>query len=237
MSGARPVVLVVEDDEATRVTLGRDLAARGWEVVEAPDGQTALDRWEAGRPDLVLLDLGLPDMDGARVLRRIRREATTPVLILSARDAERAKIEALESGADDYVTKPFSTRELQARMRAVLRRSSGPAADAAGRVTVGPLVLDPLQHLVTVGGRPVALTPREFEILRVLLAHQGRLVTRGRLLRAVWGEAYQAEHHFVHVYVSQVRRKLAEADPDGGLHDLFVAEPGVGYRVRGPSSP
>jgi two-component system KDP operon response regulator KdpE len=228
---------VVEDDDATRIVLRRDLAARGFDVDEAPDGTTALQRWEASRPALVLLDLGLPDLEGIRVLRRIRREATTPVVILSARDAEAVKIEALEAGADDYVTKPFSVRELQARIQAVLRRAGGPAADASGRVRVGPLVLDPARHLVTIDDAPVALTPREFEILRVFLAHQGRLVTRGRLLRAVWGEAYQAENHYVHVYVSQLRRKLAAMDPQGRLRDLFVAEPGVGYRVRDPESP
>jgi two-component system KDP operon response regulator KdpE len=232
-----PRILVVEDDDATRTALRRDLAARGFEVDEAPDGTVALQRWDARRPDLVLLDLGLPDLDGIRVLRRIRREATTPVVILSARDAETTKIEALEGGADDYVTKPFSTGELQARIKAVMRRAGGPAADAEGRVVVGPLVLDPLQRRVTVNGGVVSLTPREFEILRVFLAHQGRLVTRGRLLRAVWGEAYQSENHYVHVYVSQLRRKLAAADPGGELRDLFVAEPGVGYRVRGPEEP
>jgi two-component system, OmpR family, KDP operon response regulator KdpE len=228
----RPLILVVEDDDATRTALRRDLTARDFEVVEALDGRTALQRWEARRPDLVLLDLGLPDMEGVRVLRRIRGEATTPVVVLSARDAERTKIEALEAGADDYVTKPFSTGELQARIRAVMRRASGPAADAEGRVTVGPLVLDSLRRLVTVNDHPVALTPHEFEILRVFLAHQGRLVTRGRLLRAVWGQAYQAENHYIHVYVSKLRRKLAAADPEGELHDLVIAEPGVGYRVR-----
>ncbi len=233
----RPVVLVVEDDDATRTALRRDLTARGVEVIEAPDGRTALQQWDARRPDLVLLDLGLPDMEGLRVLRRIRGEATTPVVILSARDEERTKIEALETGADDYVTKPFSTGELQARMRAVMRRAAGPAADASGRVSIGPLVLDSPRRLVTVHGSPVPLTPREFEILRVFLAHQGRLVTRGRLLRAVWGQAYQEENHYVHVYVSKLRRKLAAADPSGDLQDLVVAEPGVGYRVRADPPP
>ena len=234
---SRPMILVIEDDEPTRTALRRDLAAREFEVVEALDGRTALRRWEARRPDLVLLDLGLPDMDGVRILRRIRGEATTPVVILSARDAERTKIEALEAGADDYVTKPFSTGELQARIRAVMRRAAGPAADTEGRVSAGPLVLDSLRGLVTVNDRRVPLTPHEFEILRVFLAHQGRLVTRGRLLRAVWGQAYQGEHHYIHVYVSKLRRKLAAADQAGELHDLIVAEPGVGYRVREAPSP
>jgi two-component system KDP operon response regulator KdpE len=228
-----PSVLIVEDDDATRSALRRDLVARGYRVDDVRDGGEALLRWEARRPDAVLVDLGLPDMDGTRIIARIRREATTPILVISARDAEATKVEALELGADDYVTKPFGTAELHARLRAVLRRAGGAASDASGRVTVGPLVLDVLRHEVTVDGHRVELTPREFEVLRVLLAHPGRLVTRGRLLRAVWGDAYQGEDHYVHVYVSQVRRKLAAADPAGALRRLIVTEPGVGYRVGG----
>jgi two-component system KDP operon response regulator KdpE len=171
-------------------------------------------------------------MDGARVIRTIRRESTTPIIVLSARGAEQVKVEALELGADDYVTKPFGMAELHARLRAALRRAAGPSANGAGRVVTGPLVLDPLRHEVTVSGERIDLTPREFELLKVLLAHAGRLVTRGRLLRAVWGQAYGGQDHYVHVFVSQVRRKLAAADREGALRDLFVTEPGVGYRVR-----
>ena len=232
-----PLVLVVEDDAATRHALERDLRGRGYLVAEAPDGRTALAEWEHRRPDVVLLDLGLPDTDGVRLIRRFRRDATTPIVVLSARDTEAMKIEALEGGADDYITKPFATGELHARLRAVLRRSAGPAADRSGRVIVGALMLDPERHEVSVDGRPVDLTPREFEILRVLLSHAGRLVTRGRLLRAVWGEAYQSEDHYVHVYVSQLRRKLAAADPEGSLAGLIVTEPGVGYRVEPAPGP
>ena len=210
---AAPTILVVEDDDETRRALVRELAARGYAIDEAPDGATALARWEARRPDVVLLDLGLPDIDGLRLVTRFRREAATPIVILSGRYEEREKVEALERGADDYVTKPFGVNELHARLRVALRRAAGPDADAGGRVVV--------------------LTPREFEILRVLLAHAGRLVTKGRLLRAVWGEAYQAEDSYVYVHVSQLRRKLAAADPDGALRDLIVTEPGVGYRIRG----
>jgi two-component system, OmpR family, KDP operon response regulator KdpE len=228
-----PLVLLVEDEDATRTALDRHLTARGYRVDEANDVRSALARWEARRPDLIMLDLGLPDRDGTDLIRRVRREAETPILVLSARDAEQTKVEALELGADDYVTKPFGTAELLARLHALLRRSAGPAADAVGRMAVGPLVLDAARHAVTVADRPVELTPREFEVLRVLLTHQGRLVTRGRLLRAVWGEAYQGEDHYVHVYVSQIRRKLAAADADDVLRDLIVTEPGVGYRVRG----
>ena len=232
MTEPGPLVLLVEDEAATRTALDRHLTARGYRVDGAGDVRSALARWEARRPDVIMLDLGLPDRDGTELIRRVRREAETPILVLSARGAERTKVEALELGADDYVTKPFGTAELLARLRALLRRAAGPAADAVGRLAVGPLVLDAPSHAVTVGEQPVDLTPREFEVLRVLLTHQGRLVTRGRLLRAVWGEAYQGEDHYVHVYVSQLRRKLAAADPDGSLRDLIVTEPGVGYRVR-----
>ena len=231
---AGATVLVVEDDEETRAVLVRELGSRGYRIQEAPDGRTALERWEASRPDVVLLDLGLPDMDGQEVILRIRREAMTPIVILSGRYAEREKVEALERGADDYVTKPFGLAELHARIRVALRRAAGPAGDTGARVTVGPLVFDAGRHEVSVGGRPVELTPREFELLRVLLGEQGRVVTKGKLLRAVWGQAYQGEDSYVYVHVSQLRHKLAAADPGGALRDLIVTEPGVGYRVRAP---
>jgi two-component system KDP operon response regulator KdpE len=237
MTGTRsvangPTVLVVEDDGETRAALVRELSTRGYQLWEAADGGSALARWERRRPDIVLLDLGLPDMDGLDIVRRIRREATTPIVILSGRYEEREKVEALERGADDYVTKPFGVDELNARLRVALRRAAGPAADQIGRIVVGPLEFDAARHEARVGGERVELTPREFEILRVLLANAGRLVTKGRLLRAVWGEAYQGEDSYVYVHVSQLRRKLAAADPDGVLRDLIVTEPGVGYRVR-----
>jgi two-component system, OmpR family, KDP operon response regulator KdpE len=225
-------VLIVEDDGETRAALVRELSGRGYHVEEAPDGRTALERWEARRPDVVLLDLGLPDMDGLEVIRRIRRDAATPIVILSGRYLEREKVEALERGADDYVTKPFGVDELNARLRVAVRHASGPQADDDGRIVVGPLDFDPIAHVVQVDGRPVDLTPREFEILRVLLANAGRLVTKGRLLRAVWGEAYRTEDNYVYVHVSQLRRKLAAADPSGKVRDLIVTEPGVGYRIR-----
>ena len=228
--GAR--ILVVEDDEETRRVLARELATRDYQVDEAPDAATALQRWERRRPDLVLLDLGLPDLDGLQLIRRIRRDALTPIVILSGRYEEREKVEALERGADDYVTKPFGVEELNARLRVALRHAAGPAADPSGPIVAGPLRLDAARHEVTVNDRRVELTPREFEILRVPLSHAGRLVTKGRLLRAVWGEAYQHENSYIYVHVSQLRRKLAAADPAGALRDLIVTEPGVGYRVR-----
>ena len=230
-SAPRPTVLVVEDDSETRTALVRELSSRGYRVEEAPDGRTALQRWEQRRPDVILLDLGLPDTDGIRIIGRVRREANTPIVILSGRYDEREKVAALERGADDYVTKPFGVEELNARLRAALRRSAGPQADTDGRVEIGPLVLDAARHDVRVDGKPLELTPREFEILRVLLSHAGRIVTKGHLLRSVWGTAYQGEDSYVYVHVSQLRKKLAAADPTGLLERLIVTEPGVGYRV------
>jgi two-component system KDP operon response regulator KdpE len=234
-SGA-PTVLVIEDDVETRAALSRELTSRGYRVVEAEDGRSGLRRWDARRPDVVLLDLGLPDMDGVAVIQRIRRDANTPIVILSGRYDEREKVEALERGADDYVTKPFGVDELNARLRVALRRSGGAAADDHGRLSVGPLVLDPAVHEVRVDSVRLDLTPREFEILRVLLGQAGRIVTKGHLLRAVWGEAYRGEDSYVYVHVSQLRRKLAAADGSGVLRDLIVTEPGVGYRIASTDS-
>jgi len=227
-----PVVLVVEDDRETRTALIRALGTRGYRIDEAADGQEALRHWENRRPDVVLLDLGLPDIDGLDLIRRIRRESTTPIVILSGRYEEQEKVEALDRGADDYVTKPFGVDELHARLRVALRRAAGPVADQSGHIVAGPLEFDAARHEARVNGVRLDLTPREFEILRVLLTNAGRLVTKGRLLRAVWGEAYQGEDSYVYVHVSQLRRKLAAADPGGVLEGLIVTEPGVGYRVR-----
>jgi DNA-binding response OmpR family regulator len=151
--------------------------------------------------------------------------------VLSARGLEHDKVGALDAGADDYVTKPFGLAELRSRMAAVLRRAAGPAADAGGAIELGPVRLDPARRTASVAGNPVELTPREYELLKTLLANQGRLVTKQRLLRAVWGTAYAGEEHYLHVYVSRLRRKLEAADPGGTTRRLIVAEPGIGYRV------
>jgi two-component system KDP operon response regulator KdpE len=226
-----PRLLLVEDDDSARRLLATYLMRSGYRVDEAGTAADALRAWDAHRADLILLDLGLPDADGVDIVRRIRREATTPIVILSARGAERDKIASLEAGADDYLTKPFGTEELNARIRAVLRRAAGPEADPQGRLVLGPIELDTLQHKVSVSGVAIRLTPREFELLKVLLSHPGRVVTKGRLLRAVWGLAYAEESHYVHVYVNRLRRKLAAADPTGTVEDLIATEPGVGYRM------
>jgi two-component system KDP operon response regulator KdpE len=227
--GAR--LLLVEDDEPVRRSVVANLAAHGYRVVEAVDVASALRSWDAERPDLILLDLGLPDGDGGSVVRRVRRESTTPILVLSARGAERDKVAALEAGADDYVTKPFGLAELRARVAALLRRTAGQAADPAGMVSLGPVTLDVVRHVATVGGTVVDLTPREYELLKTMLSSPGRLLTKARLLRAVWGTAYADEGHYLHVYVSRLRRKLAAADASGETRNLIVAEPGVGYRI------
>jgi two-component system KDP operon response regulator KdpE len=229
-------ILLVEDDEATRSAVARNLEGHGFRVTQSGDVAEALRRWDAERPDLILLDLGLPDLDGATVVRHVRRDATTPILILSARADERVKVATLEAGADDYVTKPFGMDELRARIGALLRRAAGPAADQGGVVTLGPVSLDVAARRVTVNGVPVELTPREYELLKVMVAQPGRLLTKGRLLRAVWGTAYAGEAHYLHVYVSRLRRKLNAADPDAGADALITAEPGIGYRIGDPAA-
>jgi two-component system KDP operon response regulator KdpE len=224
-------LLLVEDDDAMRGTIAANLVAHGYRIVEAPDVAEAIRRWDAERPDVVLLDLGLPDGDGTTIIRRVRREATTPILVLSARGSEPDKVAALEAGADDYVTKPFGLAELRARVAALLRRTAGPAADREGAIHHGRLTIDVGRRIATVDAETLELTPREYELLRTMLSQPGRLLTKARLLRAVWGTAYADEGHYLHVYISRLRRKLAAADPDGSLRDLIVAEPGVGYRV------
>jgi two-component system, OmpR family, KDP operon response regulator KdpE len=231
MSEGAVVVLIVEDDEPARAAIAGNLRARGHEVDEAGDVREALRAWDVRRPDLILLDLGLPDLDGQAVIRRVRREATTPIIVVSARGREEDRVAALDAGADDYLTKPFGLSELHARIRALLRRAAGPAADTEGCLVLGPVTMDIPRHEARVGEVALDLTPREWELLKVLLSQSGRVVTAGRLLRAVWGTAYSDEAHYLHVYVSRLRRKLAAADPTGAAAKLIVAEPGVGYRI------
>ena len=229
MTDGGPRLLVVEDDEPTRELIVSNLSAHGYRPAEAGTAGDALRAWDAQRPDLVVLDLGLPDADGTSVIRRLRRDGTTPILILSARGEERDKVAALELGADDYVTKPFGMAELL--VDALLRRAAGPAADVTGSLRHGSLTLDVGRREVRIGGTRLDLTPREYELLKTLMSWSGRLVTHGRLLRAVWGRQYAGEDHYLHVYVSRLRRKIAAADPSGEFRDLITSEPGVGYRV------
>jgi two-component system KDP operon response regulator KdpE len=233
VNAPRPEILLVDDDYDARTAIAANLAGHDYAVRHAASGEEAMREWELRRPDLVLLDIGLPGMSGLDVVRRMRRDGTTPIVIISVRGNETDKVAALDLGADDYVTKPFGMLELHARIRAALRRTLGPVAEADGSVDIGPLRLEPAARRVLVHGTELRLTPREYELLKVLLGRAGQLVTGGRLLRAVWGSAYAEEGHYLHVYVAQIRRKIAALDPDGELGDLLVAEPGIGYRVRG----
>jgi two-component system KDP operon response regulator KdpE len=226
-----PHVLYVEDEAAVREPTASSLREHGFRVTTAETAAGGLAAWSADRADVILLDLGLPDRDGDVVIRQVRKESTVPILVISARSQEADKVRALEIGADDYVTKPFGLAELRARVAALLRRAGGADADQAGLVRAGPLVLDPSKRTITCDGTPLDLTPREYELLKTMIGHRGRLLTKGRLLRAVWGSAYGDEGHYLHVYVSRLRRKLDAADPTGGASGLIVAEPGVGYRI------
>jgi two-component system KDP operon response regulator KdpE len=224
-------LLVVEDEESTRRSLRNYLVRRGYRVDEAASAGEALRAWDARRPDLVLLDLGLPDLDGVDLIHRIRRAAATPIIVLSARGEERDKIAGLEAGADDYLSKPFSVGELEARIHAVMRRLGGSDAAPDGRLSLGPIALDPVLRAVTVDGTPVHLSPREYELLKVLLTNRGRLVTRERLLRAVWGPEYADAREYLHVYVGRLRHKLSEAGIGPTIDEMIATETGIGYRV------
>ncbi len=226
MAGAR--VLLIDDEQEMLRSLTTNLRAHGYDVTTAATGHEALERWSAGRPDVVFLDLGLPDIDGLDVLHRIRREASTPVIVLSARHQEREKVAALDAGADDYLTKPFGVDELLARLRVALRRLRGPAAGQTATVQLGALVIDLDRRLVTRGAEEVHLTPTEYELLKVLLGQRGRVVTRSRLITAVWGAAYADSIHTLHVHMATLRRKI-EDDPANPV--LLRTEPRIGYRL------
>ncbi len=225
-SGAR--VLVVDDEPAILRTLERTLSRHGLDVDTAATGEDALERYERARPDLVVLDLGLPGIDGLEVIRRIRARAPTPVIVLSARDGEREKIAALDMGADDYVTKPFGADELLARIRVALRHLARPPRGTDPVFETGELRVDLERREVTVAGRPAHLTPTEYELLKAFIEHPNKVLTDRMLLQRVWGPDYGSEDHYLHVYVARLRRKLG-ADAHGSR--FFVTEPGVGYRL------
>jgi len=219
-------ILAVDDEPQILRALRTSLAARGHEVLTAPNGETALDTLTSNEVDLVILDLGLPGIDGVEVIRRLRTWSAVPVVVLSVRDAQADKVAALDAGADDYVTKPFGMDELQARMRAVLRRTSAGEGERPV-VRVGDLEIDLARQLVTRAGQPIHLTRTEFALLELFATNPGKLLTHRWLLKKVWGDAYQDESHYVRVYVAGLRKKL-EQDP--GSPSLILTEPGVGYR-------
>ena len=220
-------VLVVDDEPAIQRFLHMALSAEGYSVFAAVSGAEALSAVVAHRPDLIVLDLGLPDMDGSEVTRRVREWASVPIIILSVRGQESDKIEALDAGADDYVTKPFGAGELLARMRVVLRRTSPPGPEPV--FLSGELSVDLARRVVTVGGKEVQLTPTEYDILRTLATSAGMVLTHRQILRQVWGVGYEQEAHMLRVNVSNLRRKL---EPDPSRPTYILTEPGVGYRLR-----
>ena len=226
------VVLVIEDEPQMLRFLRTALQSHGYAVVEAQTGQMGLAQATLKRPDLVLLDLGLPDMDGLQVTEELRSWSTLPILVLSARGQEDDKIRALDAGADDYLTKPFATGELLARMRVALRHAARAAGQPEDPVfTVGALRVDLAAHQVHVGDALVHLTPTEFRILATLIHHAGKVVTQRHLLQEVWGPAHVQEAHYLRVYMAQLRRKL-EHNPS--RPEILLTEPGVGYRLRVP---
>ncbi|HXG39555.1 MAG TPA: response regulator transcription factor [Candidatus Limnocylindrales bacterium] len=226
-------ILVVEDEPTLRETLAEALEAEGYRTVAAADGRTAIDRFRDARPDLVLLDLMLPELSGIEVCRTIRAESGVPIVILTARDSEVDKVVGLELGADDYVTKPFSLRELTARIRAVFRRTEGVRAVAeASLVRLGRVEVDLAGHRILREGRAVPITPKAFELLAFLLRHPGQVFSRDQLLEHVWGSDYPGETRTVDVHVHWLR---SEIEPDPARPQLLQTVRGVGYVLRRPS--
>jgi two-component system KDP operon response regulator KdpE len=221
-------VLVVDDEQQILRALRTSLRAAGYEVETAETAEGALAAAAMRPPEAVILDLVLPDGTGTEVTRELRTWSSAPVIVLSALGEESEKVAALDAGADDYVTKPFGVDELLARLRAALRRAE-PSSEPV--VVVGDLRIDLEAREVTVAGERVQLTPHEYELLRLLARHEGKLLTHQAILREVWGEAYAGESHYLHVYVSQLRRKL---EPDPARPRTILTEPGVGYRLVNP---
>ncbi|MEV6054668.1 response regulator [Streptomyces sp. NPDC052107] len=224
-------VLVVDDEPQIVRALVINLKARKYEVDAAPDGRTALELAASRHPDVVVLDLGLPDMDGVEVIRGLRGWTRVPILVLSARHSSDEKVEALDAGADDYVTKPFGMDELLARLRAAVRRAepSGPGEDDLTTVETEGFTVDLAAKKVNRAGKDVRLTPTEWHLLEVLVRNTGRLVSQKQLLQEVWGPSYGTETNYLRVYMAQLRRKL-ETDPSHPKH--FITEPGMGYRFE-----
>ncbi|HEX6581644.1 MAG TPA: response regulator [Actinomycetota bacterium] len=219
-------VLVIDDEPQILRALRRSLEAQDYEVATAEDGEAGLALAAARTPNLVVLDLGLPDLDGTEVIRRLRSWTDVPVIVLSVREGRSDKIDALDAGADDYVTKPFDVEELLARMRAALRRADADLA-VEPEVRYGDLTIDLARRLVRLGDAIVHVTPNEYALLAAMVTHPGKLLTHQWLLREVWGRGYANESHYLHVYVRQLRQKLGD---DAAMPRFIITEPGVGYR-------
>jgi two-component system KDP operon response regulator KdpE len=220
-------VLVVDDERAIRRFLRTALGVHECVVYEASSGAEAMQGIVTHRPDVMILDLGLPDMDGIEVIRRVREWSELPIIVLSVREQEQGKIDALDAGADDYLTKPFGTGELMARMRVALRRVSRTTREPI--VEIDEMQIDLGRRLVTAGGVEVQLTPTEYDLLRVLALNAGKVVTHHQLLREVWGMSYEGETHLLRVNISNLRHKI---EPDPNRPRYILTEPGVGYRLQ-----
>jgi two-component system KDP operon response regulator KdpE len=221
-----PRILVVDDEPQIQRFLKPALTAAGYDVIEAADGRSALKLLATSAPDLVILDLGLPDMDGKEVIRNLRGWSQVPVVILSARDRETEKIEALDLGADDYIEKPFGIGELTARIRTALRHRLASEGSQTG-IAVDGLEIDLVRRMITRDGTPVHLTPKEYDLVLMLARHANRVVTHRTLLTGVWGPAHADDLHYLRVFIGQVRSKI-ERDPTDPK--IIRTEPGVGYR-------
>jgi two-component system KDP operon response regulator KdpE len=220
-------VLVIDDEEAIRRFLRVALEGQSFQVTEAATGKDGIAITMAQKPDVIILDLGLPDIDGVEVTKLLRQSTKTPIIILSVRGSENDKIAALNAGADDYLTKPFGMGELLARLRVCLRRGTPPVNENV--FMHGDLYVDIAKRLVTVAGKEVQLTPHEYELLLVLVKNAGKVITHHNLLKEVWGNGFENDFHLLHVNVSNLRRKI-EPDPSRPIH--IISEPGVGYRLK-----
>ena len=231
MTGDAPLILVIEDEPPIRRFLRASLSGEGYRLAEAETGQQSLSMAAVQPPDLVILDLGLPDMDGLQIIEELRRWSQMPIIILSARGQEKDKVIALDCGADDYLSKPFGMGELLARIRVALRRQariSGPSAGAATRFSVGDLTVDLEARRVFMHGQEVHLTPIEYRLLTTFVQHAGKVLTHRFLLKEVWGPGHTEETHYLRVFTANLRRKL-EADPARPRY--LLTEQGVGYRL------
>ena len=224
---ARHTILIVDDEPQILRLLGHALDGAGYVCVMAESGQKALLLFRQKQPDLVILDLGLPDLDGKLVAGSIRQLSKVPILILSARDQEAEKIAALDLGANDYVVKPFGIGELLARIRVLLRAPAHAAASNA-KLVLGPVVIDPIRHTVAISGTQVHFTPKEFELIALLAANPGRVLTHRHILEKVWGPAHREDIAYLRVFIGQIRQKV---EAEAANPKLILTEPGIGYRV------
>jgi two-component system, OmpR family, KDP operon response regulator KdpE len=230
MTQANPVIVVIEDDPAIRLFLRTGLGTHGFKVFEADRGRQGIVEAGVRKPDLIILDLGLPDMNGVDVIKTIREWSAMPIIILSARSTEQHKIDALDAGADDYLTKPFGLGELLARIRVAMRHSvSSPEQDQSGVFTSGELKVDLLKRQIFIGDREVHLTPIQYRLLTVLIKNAGKVLTHQYLLKEVWGPSYRDNSHYLRIYMSQLRQKL-EIDP--AQPQYLLTESGIGYRLK-----